>query len=119
MTPQSRVSWPTPIHQRLLQNKVKAVFHGHDHLYARQDLDGIVYPEVSQPGFPGAHKLPTSAAEYGRKSATLRTGSGRLSVSASPDKARTEYVRTTLVTAADTLERVKGIESVTGFQHRA
>ena len=34
------------------------VFHGHDHLYARQDLDGIVYQEVPQPGTPGCEAPP-------------------------------------------------------------
>jgi hypothetical protein len=41
-----------PIHQLLVRNKVAAVFHGHDHLFAKQDLDGIVYQEVPQPSSP-------------------------------------------------------------------
>jgi hypothetical protein len=35
-----------PIHQLLLENHVTTVFHGHDHLFAKQELDGIIYQEV-------------------------------------------------------------------------
>ena len=49
---QNRPGWPMPIHQLLVQNQVTIVFHGHDHFYAKQDLDGIVYQEVPQPGDP-------------------------------------------------------------------
>lgn len=44
--------WAMPIHQFLIANKVNAVFHGHDHFYAYQQLDGIVYQECPQPGAP-------------------------------------------------------------------
>ena len=44
-----RPGWPAPIHQLLVQHRVSAVFHGHDHLYVNQQLDGIVYQEVPQP----------------------------------------------------------------------
>ncbi|HMV46563.1 MAG TPA: hypothetical protein PLD20_05060 [Blastocatellia bacterium] len=47
-----RPGWELPIHQLLVKHKVSAVFHGHDHLFAKEELDGIVYQEVSQPGHP-------------------------------------------------------------------
>lgn len=99
---QHRPGWPMPIHQLLLQNKVNVVFHGHDHLYARQDRDGIVYQEVPQPGFSGADKVPRSAAEYGYRSGTLRPSSGFLSVTVSPEEVRVAYVRTALLNTAKT-----------------
>jgi hypothetical protein len=37
-----RPGWKMPIHQLLTTYGVNAVFHGHDHLYAMQELDGIV-----------------------------------------------------------------------------
>ena len=55
---QNRPGWPAPIHQLLVQHRVTAVFHGHDHLYVKQDLDGIVYQEVPQPGTPGGKQHP-------------------------------------------------------------
>jgi hypothetical protein len=47
-----RPGWGQPIHALLVRQGVSAVFHGHDHLYARQELDGIAYQEVPQPSAP-------------------------------------------------------------------
>jgi len=88
---QNRPGWPAPIHQLLLQNHVTAVFHGHDHFYAKQDLDGIIYQEVPQPGNPGSNRVPRNAAEYGYKSGTNFGGSGYLSVRLASDEATVEY----------------------------
>jgi hypothetical protein len=89
---QNRPDWPAPIHQLLVQNKVSAVFHGHDHFYAKQDLDGIVYQEVPQPGYPGNGRPPRSAAEYGYRSGTLLGSSGHLRVSVSAHQTTVDYL---------------------------
>jgi len=39
-----------PIHPMLVQYGVNAVFHGHDHFFCWQELDGIAYIECPQPG---------------------------------------------------------------------
>jgi sugar lactone lactonase YvrE/phosphodiesterase/alkaline phosphatase D-like protein len=88
-----RPGWDMPIHELLVRNHVSAVFHGHDHLFARQDLDGIVYQEVPQPGCPGNGMPPRQAGEYGYKSGTILGSSGHLRVTVSPSKAAVEYVR--------------------------
>ncbi|HNQ87986.1 MAG TPA: metallophosphoesterase [Verrucomicrobiota bacterium] len=88
---QHRPGWPAPIHQVLVQNHVSAVFHGHDHFYAKQVLDGIVYQEVPQPGNPGSHRVPRSAAEYGYQSGTILGGSGYLRVKVAPDEMTVDY----------------------------
>ncbi len=75
-----RTGWTAPIHQLLARYRVNIVFHGHDHLYARQELDGVVYQEVPQPGYPGNGKTPRSAAEYGYRSGTLLGSPGYLRV---------------------------------------
>ena len=90
---QNRPGWPAPIHQLLVRNKVGVVFHGHDHLYAKQDLDGIVYQEVPQPGWRGNGVPPRWAAEYGYVSGTLLGSSGHVRVTVGPEKVRVEYVR--------------------------
>ena len=90
---QNRPDWLAPIHPLLVQNKVSAVFHGHDHFYAKQYLDGIVYQEVPQPGYEGNGKPPRSAAEYGYVSGTILGTSGHLRVSVSPEKASVDYVK--------------------------
>lgn len=89
----ARPGWPMPIHQLLVANHVTAVFHGHDHLYARQELDGILYQEVPQPGAvnPGVGRR---AADYDYTHGTVLDGSGHIRVTVSPSQVRTEFVRT-------------------------
>ena len=50
---QYRPGWGKPIHTLLVENKVGFVFKGHDHLYVKQELDGIIYQTVPQPSHPG------------------------------------------------------------------
>lgn len=89
-----RPNWTLPIHQLLVRNHVTAVFHGHDHLYAKQDLDGIVYQEVPQPGDPNGSTR--SAKEYGYGHGVILSSSGYLRVTVSPRQTRVDYVRTVL-----------------------
>lgn len=89
----NRPGWPAPIHELLVKNKVNIVFHGHDHFYAKQDLDGIVYQETPQPGYDGNGKVPRSAEEYGYKSGTLLGSSGHLKVAISANQATVDYIR--------------------------
>ena len=86
-----RPGWPMPIHQLLVQNKVSAVFHGHDHLYARQELDGIIYQEVPQPSH--FERTTRSAAEYGYKQGVILPSPGILRVTVSPVKSIVEFVQ--------------------------
>lgn len=90
-----RPNWAMPIHQLLLANRVTAVFHGHDHLYAHQTLDGISYQEVPQPSAVNTN-LGNRASDYGYKQGTLLGGRGYLRVSVAPSGARVEYVQTWL-----------------------
>lgn len=87
-----RPGWAKPIHDLLVQHKVSAVFHGHDHLYVYQQRDGLVYQEVPQPSF-ARENATSSAAGYGYLSGTLLGSSGHLRVTVSPAKATVEYVR--------------------------
>ncbi|MFO1488149.1 MAG: metallophosphoesterase family protein [Verrucomicrobiota bacterium] len=86
-----RPGWAMPIHQLLVANHVNAVFHGHDHLYVKQELDGIVYQECPQPGDP--HGSTRSAAEYGYKSGVIFGSSGYLRVTIGVAAAKVEYVK--------------------------
>jgi len=47
-----RPGWDMPIHEILAKNKVAVVFHGHDHMFAKEELEGVVYQLVPQPGNP-------------------------------------------------------------------
>ncbi len=87
-----RPGWGLPIHQLLVQNHVNAVFHGHDHLFVKQELDGIIYQEVPQPGAARANAT-NSAAEYGYLSGDILGSPGHLRVTVTPDGVTVEYVR--------------------------
>ena len=90
-----RPGWSVPIHDLLVKNHVNIVFHGHDHLFVKQDLDGIVYQEVPQPGYP-RYDNTRSASEYGYTHGDLLPSPGNLRVHVGADKAVVEYVRAVL-----------------------
>ena len=90
-----RPGWGRPIHQLLVDSYVSAVFHGHDHFYARQDRDSVVYQLVPQPGNP-RYGMPRSAEEYGYRQGELLNGPGYLRVSVLPQRAKVEYVLSVL-----------------------
>ncbi|MEO6741334.1 MAG: metallophosphoesterase family protein [Chthoniobacteraceae bacterium] len=94
-----RPGWPAPIHQLLVQNHVSIVFHGHDHIFAKQDLDGIVYQEVPQPGNPARgdpNAMPRTAAEYGYLSGKILGAPGYMRISVTPGKVTADLVRSYL-----------------------
>ena len=90
-----RPGWDLPIHALLVRNHVTMVFHGHDHLFAAQSLDGIAYQEVPQPGDPRPGP-PPSAADYGYTSGSILGSSGHMRITVSPSQVRAEYIRSAL-----------------------
>jgi hypothetical protein len=86
---QQRPGWGLPIHQLLVAHNVTAVFHGHDHLFAKQELDGIVYQAVPQPATMGS---PDTDAEYGYVNGVKLPSPGYLKVTVAPDSARVDYI---------------------------
>ena len=93
---QKRSGWSMPIHQLLVQHGVTAVFHGHDHLYARQELDGVVYQEVPQPSAKNFSSGPSLATQYHYAVGTILSSSGHIRVTVGPDRVTTRYVRACL-----------------------
>ena len=91
-----RPGWDLPIHQLLVANKVTAVFHGHDHFYGYQQLDGIVYQECPQPGTPNFTTGSQTDGQYVQ--GTILPNSGHLRVTVSADNTKVEYVRAALPT---------------------
>ena len=87
---QRRPGWPLPIHQLLVKHGVSIVFHGHDHLFAKEELDGVIYQEVPQPGHPSGGTR--SAEEYGYGGVILGS-SGHLRVTVNPRETKVDYVR--------------------------
>jgi hypothetical protein len=92
---EKRPGWEKPIHQLLVDNNVSIVFHGHDHLFAKEELDGVIYQLVPQPGsrrYDNTH----SAAEYGYIHGDVLSSPGYLRVTVSPTQITIDYVRTYL-----------------------
>ena len=90
-----RPGWGMPIHQALRDGHVTAVFHGHDHVYVHQSLDGIAYQEVPQPSASNFNNGAALATEGGYASGVVRSSSGHLRVSVSPERVTVDYVRAT------------------------
>jgi hypothetical protein len=88
--------WDVPIHQLMVENGVNAFFHGHDHIYAREELDGIVYLECPKPDDAGYAWEPYG---YGETEGLYPDAiekipnSGHVRVTVSPTEATIEYVR--------------------------
>jgi hypothetical protein len=90
-----RPGWPAPIHQLLVDNRVTAWLHGHDHLYARESVDGVIYQEVPQPSL-ARYDMPDPGAGYGYQGTSgvdIFPSSGHLRISVSATDVRVDYVR--------------------------
>ena len=85
-----RPGWGKPIHTLLAETGVNIVFHGHDHFFARQELDGVIYQLVPQPARrnSGRHQ----AEEYGYAQGEFLPGSGHLRVRVGPEQAAVDYM---------------------------
>ncbi len=87
-----RPGWGKPIAQVLKDAGVSIVFHGHDHIFVKQDLDGVVYQECPRPDL--AKYTDTSlAAEYGYLQGIVRPNAGHLRVTVTPANVTVDYVR--------------------------
>lgn len=87
----NRPGWGKPIHQLLKENKVTIVFKGHDHLYVKQELDGIIYQTVPQPSHAG--DKVNSATEYGYLQGKIVGGSGFMRVSTGASTVQVDFVK--------------------------
>jgi len=85
-----RPGWMMPLHALFVKNGVTAVFHGHDHLYVKEQMDGIIYQEVPQPSHPTGGTR--SAEDYGYQGVVLGS-SGHLRVTVNDQQTKVDYVR--------------------------
>jgi hypothetical protein len=104
---EKRPGWGVPIHTLLVQSGVSAVFHGHDHFYGYQQLDGIVYQECPQPGT--GNFSTGSARDGGYVAGTILPNSGHLRVTVGPAETKVEYVRAALPTQETASLRNRGV----------
>jgi len=91
----NRPNWPLTIHKLFVSNNVTIFFQGHDHLFVRQQLDGVTYQELPNPADPN-YSLFNSDAYTDFIFKTNNTGYTRVTVS--PTNVKVDYVRTILPT---------------------
>ena len=73
----------------MVRHGVTIFFQGHDHLFARQSRDGIVYQEVPMPADQGY----VAYNEDRYRSGVKLPNSGHLQVTVSPEQVKVDYVR--------------------------
>jgi len=87
-----RPGWEMPIHQLMVQNGVNIFFQGHDHMFVRQQIDGVTYQTTPYPADPtyGLDKADRIT------SGDLIPCSGYVRVTVSEYSVLVEYIRTFL-----------------------
>lgn len=95
----NRPGWDKPIHQLLKDNGVNILFHGHDHLFAHEVYDGVVYQEIPMPS-DSTYEIGMLANADAYISDTI-PGTGHLRVTVDPQCVRVDFVRAWL--PADTV----------------
>ncbi len=87
----NRPGWAMPIHQLMVKNRVTAYFQGHDHLFAREEVDGIVYQEVPM---PSDSTYIIGIRDNGDAYSGVKIdGSGHLRVTVVPESVQVDYVQ--------------------------
>jgi hypothetical protein len=90
-----------PIGEMMADNGVTAFFHGHDHQYAYEKLDDMVYQAVPSASFTGNFGIYTTGGNGGNTIQAL-TSTGHLRVTVGSDETTVEYMRTGQTTSAYT-----------------
>ena len=85
-------TWDKTIHQLMVDNNVTIFFQGHDHIFARQELDGVIYQTLPEPANPFYSWENEDAFTSGDKF----PNSGYVHVTVAPDGVTVDYIRTYL-----------------------
>lgn len=88
----NRPGWYKPIKDLFKENKVNVFFHGHDHFFAKQERECLIYQETPQPSLP-IFNYPNSAAPYGYLEGLILGNTGHLKVSVNNNYTKIEYVK--------------------------
>lgn len=91
---QNRPGWDLPIHQLMVKNGVNIFFQGHDHLYAMEELDGMVYQTVPMPS-DSTYEIGVLANKDAFSGLVL-DGSGHILVTVDPDEVKVDYIQSYL-----------------------
>lgn len=99
----NRPGWELPIHQLFVKTGVSIFFQGHDHIFCKQELDGVIYQSCPCPSDTTEKLINGDAYTVGDKI----VGSGLVKVTVGPDKAHIDFLRSWLP-AAETDGRKHG-----------
>ncbi|GDX70482.1 hypothetical protein LBMAG38_15730 [Chloroflexota bacterium] len=87
-----RPGWAMPIHNLMASTGVTVFFQGHDHIFVRQQLDGVTYQTMPSPADPTSTLWNAEAFASGDR----YPGSGHAEVSVSSERVEVRYVRSKL-----------------------
>jgi len=90
--PEHRPGWDKTIHQVMVDSGVTIFFQGHDHIFARQELDGVIYQTLPEPANP----YYTYENQDAYKSGEMFPNSGHVRVTVTPNGVTVDYVRSYL-----------------------
>ena len=88
---QYRPGWGKPIQKVFEDTGVDIFFQGHDHLYAKEQLNGVIYQEVPMPS-DATYTFGYSANSTAYTDVTL-DGTGHIKVNVTPDCVTVDYVK--------------------------
>ncbi len=86
---EKRPGWLMPIHALMVKTGVTVFFQGHDHIYAHQERDGVIYQSAPNP----ADSTYQAFNREAYRSGDILPNSGHLRVTVSPKDVRVDYVR--------------------------
>ena len=78
----------------MVENGVSAFFYGHDHVYAYEMRDGVVYQEVPAPSMSGSGFSSYYSGINGSYTIQVLPSPGHLRVTVSPTQATVDYIAT-------------------------
>jgi hypothetical protein len=89
---QYRPGWGKPIHQVFVDTGVDIFFQGHDHLFAKEQLDGVVYQEVPMPS-DISYTIGYTANAGAYPNGNAMDGTGHIRVNVTPTCVNVDYVK--------------------------
>ena len=89
-----RPGWEEPVHQLMARNNVTILFQGHDHLYVKQEKDGVIYQEVPQPSVASGMSGAINEGSY--RSGVIYSSPGHIRVSVSGTGVIVDYIHSAL-----------------------
>ncbi|MBU6324841.1 MAG: metallophosphoesterase [Bacteroidetes bacterium] len=87
----NRTGWDKPIHKLFVDNKVNIFFQGHDHVFAHETLDGVVY-QACPMAADSTYEIGMLANADAYVSDTF-PGTGHLRVHVGDDGVKVDFVR--------------------------